>query len=98
MLKNMNINEPESLSIKDRDKDRGRDSDRDKDKGHRLTISSKSIAKRLLRINMWFIMVGVFALAIASIVTFIMGMVRFFLLLVKISIGSISLCPTISMP
>jgi uncharacterized membrane protein YqhA len=83
MLKNMNINEPESLSIKDRDKDRGRDSDRDKDKGHQLSISSKSIAKRLLRINMWFIMVGVFALAIASIVTFIMGMVRFFLLLVQ---------------
>lgn len=57
--------------------------DKDKDRGTRLTISSRNIAKRLLRINMWFIMVGVIALAIASIVTFIMGIFRFFLFMVK---------------
>jgi uncharacterized membrane protein YqhA len=89
MLKNMDVNEPESLLIKDREKDRDRgkneysEKNREKDKGTRLNISSKAVAKRLLRINMWFIMVGVFALAIASIVTFIMGMVRFFLLVVE---------------
>jgi len=73
MVKNMNVDEPENLLRKDKDKPAGA----------RLNIFSKNMAKRLLRINMWFIMVGVFALATASIVTFIMGIVRFFLFLVQ---------------
>ena len=57
--------------------------DKGQDKGPRLSISSKSIAKRLLRLNMGFIMAGVLALATASIVTFLMGMIRLFLLLAR---------------
>ena len=43
-------------------------------------ISFQGIAKRFLNINMWFIIVGVLALAITSIVTFLMGVVHFCLI------------------
>ncbi|MGA1841665.1 MAG: YqhA family protein [bacterium] len=46
-------------------------------------ISFRGIAKRLLNINMWFIIVGVLALAITSIVTFLMGVVHFVLFLIR---------------
>ena len=77
MMKNTGVDEPVSIVKKSRDNSQ----DKDRDTGTRFNISSKSIAKKLLRINMGFIMVGVFALAVASIITFIMGVVRFFLLL-----------------
>lgn len=57
--------------------------DRETEPGVRFGISSKSIAKKLLRLNMWFIMIGVLVLAIASIVTFTMGIVHFILFLAR---------------
>ncbi|MEW5803457.1 MAG: YqhA family protein [bacterium] len=83
MMTNMSVDDPVSLVRKDREKDNSKDTEGDKQKGAQSAISSKNIAKKLLRLNMWFIMVGVLALATASIVTFIMGVIRFFLLILK---------------
>lgn len=52
-------------------------------KNKEAVISLKGFAKRILRLNMWFIMIGVLALALTSIVTFLMGIAHFLLFLIK---------------
>ena len=78
-----NVVRKEEFQDKDQVHGRDREKERETGAGARLAISSKNAAKRLLRINMWFIMTGVLALATASIVTFVMAIIRFFLLLAR---------------
>jgi len=39
-------------------------------------ISLRVLSKKVLQLNMWFVMVGVLVLAVASITTFLVGLIR----------------------